>query len=102
MATPVTVGLLARIEAKPGREADVEDFLHQGLSPVEQEPGTVRWFAIRFGPSSFGIFDAFTDDDGRQAHLSGQVAQALGEKNGELFEEPTIEQVDVIAERDPQ
>lgn len=58
--------------------------------------------AIRFGPSSFGIFDAFPDDDGRQAHLSGQVAQALGENAGELFEEPTIEQVDVIAERDPQ
>jgi quinol monooxygenase YgiN len=102
MATPVTVGLLARIEAKPGREADVEDLFQQGLSLVEQEPGTVRWFAIRFGPSSFGIFDAFPDDDGRQAHLSGQVAQALGENTGELFEEPTIEQVDVIAERDPQ
>jgi quinol monooxygenase YgiN len=102
MATPVTVGLLARIEAKPGREADVEDLFQQGLSLVEQEPGTVRWFAVRFGPSSFGIFDAFPDDDGRQAHLSGQVAQALGENTGELFEEPTIEQVDVIAERDPQ
>lgn len=101
MATPVTVGLLARIEAKPGREAEVEEFLRQGLSLVEQEPGTVRWFAVRFGPSSFGIFDAFPDDGGRQAHLSGQVGQALGEQTGELFEEPTIEQVDVIAEKDP-
>ncbi len=67
MAVPVTVGLLVRIEALPGRESDVENFLQQGLGLVEQEPNTVRWFAIRFGPSSFGIYDAFP---------SGRVAGA--------------------------
>jgi quinol monooxygenase YgiN len=101
MAEPVTVGLLVRIEALPGRESDVENFLQHGLTLVEQEPGTVRWFAVRFGPSSFGIYDAFRDDSGRQAHLSGQVAQALAENTGDLFAQPTIEPLDVIAEKPP-
>ena len=101
MAEPVTVGLLVRIEALPGREKDVEDFLQHGLTLVQGEPATVRWFAIRFGPSSFGIYDAFGDDSGRQAHLSGQVAQGLADNTGTLFEQPTIEPVDVIAEKPP-
>jgi hypothetical protein len=82
MATDVTKALLVRIEALPGREADVESFLQTGLSLVQDEPETVRWFAIRFGPSSFGIFDAFPDDEGRQTHLSGPVGQALGQNTG--------------------
>lgn len=102
MASNVTVGLLVRLEAMPGKEADVESFLRQGLSLVQEEPATTRWFGIRLGPSTFGIFDAFPDDSGRQAHLSGKVAQALGENTGTLFEQPTIEQVDVIAEKPPQ
>lgn len=61
----------------------------------------MRWFGIKFGPSSFGIFDAFPDDDGRQAHLSGAVAQELSQKSGELFEEPTIELIDVVVEKQP-
>ena len=97
----MTAGLVVRIEALPGREKDVEDFLRQGLTLVQDEPATVRWFAIRFGPSSFGIYDAFPDDSGRQAHLSGQVAKALAENTGTLFEQPTIEPVDVIAEKPP-
>lgn len=101
MAEPVTAGLLVRIEALPGREKDVEDFLQHGLTLVQDEPATVRWFAIRFGPSSFGIYDAFPDDSGRQAHLSGQVGQALADSTGTLFEQPTIEPVDVIAEKPP-
>ncbi|GAA4852668.1 hypothetical protein GCM10023201_52190 [Actinomycetospora corticicola] len=101
MAEPVTVGLLVRIEALPGRESDVENFLRQGLNLVEQEPGTVRWFALRFGPSSFGIYDAFPDDDGRRTHLSGAVAQALQDNTGVLFTAPSIEPVDVIAEKSP-
>ena len=101
MATDVTVGLLVRIEAKPGRETEVESFLQQGLSLVQEEPDTVRWFALRLGPSTFGIFDAFAADSGRQAHLSGKVAEALGANAGELFDAPTIEQVDVIAEKPP-
>ena len=68
---------------------------------MQEEPGTVRWFAVRFGPSEFGIFDAFPDDDARQAHLQGAVARALGENTGELFDEPTIEPLDVVAEKEP-
>ena len=101
MTEPVTVGLLVRIEALPGRERDVENFLQQGLGIVENEPDTVRWFAVRFGPSSFGIYDAFPDDSGRQTHLSGQVGRALKENTGVLFAEPTVEPVDVIAEKTP-
>jgi quinol monooxygenase YgiN len=93
----VNVGLLVRIEALPGREAEVQQFLEQGLQIVQGEPGTVTWYAIRLGPTTFGIFDTFADDAGRQAHLSGQVAAALMDNVGKLFGAPTIEQVDVLA-----
>jgi len=73
----VKVALFVRLEAKPGKEADVESFLRGGLSIVQEEPATTAWFAIRMGPSTFGIFDAFPDEAGRQAHLSGRVAEAL-------------------------
>lgn len=101
MVTPVSKALLVRVQALPGREDDVRTFLNQGLSIVEEEPKTVRWFAIQFGPSSFGIFDAFPDDDGRQTHLSGKVAKALGENTGVLFETPAMEYVVVVAEKLP-
>ena len=92
MADTVKVALLVRLEAKPGKEADVESFLRGGLSIVQQEPATTSWFAIRLGPSTFGIFDAFPDEAGRQAHLSGKVAAALKQKAAELFSQPpTIE-----------
>ena len=91
------------MEAKPGKEAEVEIFLRGGLSIVQEEPATVVWFAIRLGPSTFGIFDAFPDDDGRQAHLTGRVAAALMAKAPELFTQPpTIEKADVIAAKLPQ
>src|SRR3982751_1336475 len=98
----VTKGLLVRIEARPGREDDVERFLRDGQSLVEEEPGTTAWFAIRLGPSTFGIFDVFADDAGRQAHLDGRVAQALGENAGELFDRPSIEPLDVVASKLPR
>ena len=98
----VNVGLLVRMEALPGREADVEQFLRGGLDLVNEEPDTISWYAIRLGPSTFGIFDTFPDDSGRQAHLSGQVAAALMENVGEIIEEPTIEQVDLIASKLPR
>lgn len=101
MANAVTVGLLVRMEAKPGREAEVEQFLNAGLPLVQAEPATTAWFGIRLGPSTFGIFDVFPDDAGRRAHLSGRVAEALGQNTGELFGEPTIEQIDVIASKLP-
>src|SRR6266511_3581273 len=93
--------VLVRIEALPGQEAAVESFLRGGLPIVQQEPATITWYAIRLGPSTFGIFDTFPDQDGRQAHLSGQVAVALMENVGKLFGEPTIEQVDILAAKLP-
>jgi quinol monooxygenase YgiN len=98
----VNVGLFVRLEAKPGKESDVEKFLRDGLSLVEQEPATTAWFAIRLGPSTFGIFDAFPDESGRQAHLSGQVAAALKARASELFAQPpSIELVRVLASKLP-
>ena len=94
----VSVALLVRLEAKPGKESAVESFLRGGLAIVQEEPATTAWFAIRMGPRTFGIFDAFPDEPGRQAHLSGRVAAALMAKAPELFEKPpSIEKVDVLA-----
>jgi quinol monooxygenase YgiN len=94
----VKLALWVRLEAKPGKEAEVDNFLRGGLTLVQQEPGTRVWFAIRLGPSTFGIFDAFEDEAGRQAHLSGQVAAALKAKASELFAQPpSIEKIDVLA-----
>jgi quinol monooxygenase YgiN len=90
--------LYVRLEAKPGKEAEVEKFLKDGLSLVQQEPATVAWFGIRMGPSTFGIFDAFPDEAGRQAHLNGKVAAALMAKAPELLAQPPkIEKIDVLA-----
>jgi quinol monooxygenase YgiN len=97
----VTRGLHVTLEALPGKASEVESFLRQGQALVEQEPGTIAWFAVRLGPTTFGIFDVFADDDGRQAHLSGEVAKALGENTGTLFEAPTIAPLDVIASKLP-
>jgi quinol monooxygenase YgiN len=97
-----TVGLLVRLEAKPGREADVESFLKSAVPLVQAEPATTAWFAIRMGPSTFGIFDVFPNDSGRQAHLNGQVAAALMQNAPDLLSEsPSIEQIDVLADKLP-
>jgi quinol monooxygenase YgiN len=94
----VRVGLFVRLEAKPGREAEVAGLLESGLALVQAETQTIAWFAIRFGPSTFGIFDAFNDDAGRQAHLAGRLAAALMAKAGEVLSRPpSIENVDVLA-----
>ena len=94
----VTVALWVKLDAKPGKEGDVETFLRSALPLVQEEPATLAWFAIRLGPSSFGIFDAFPDDAGRQAHLSGKVAAALMAKAPELLaSSPSIEKVDLLA-----
>jgi quinol monooxygenase YgiN len=95
--------LFVRLEAKLGKEKEVEEFLRRGLTLVQAEPATIEWFAIKFGPSTFGIFDAFPDDAGRQAHLSGKVAAALKEKASEFFATPpAIEKLDIIAAKTPQ
>ncbi len=98
----VKVGLLATLVAKDGKEDELASFLAGALPLAEDEPATTAWFGIRLGPSTFGIFDVFPDDAGRDAHLSGQVAAALGEKASELFsQEPSIEKIDVIASKLP-
>jgi len=100
MAT--TVGLLVRLEAKAGREADVEAFLKSAVPLVQAEPATTAWFAIRMGPSTFGIFDVFPDDAGRDAHLSGRVAAALMANAAELLASaPSIDKIDILAEKLP-
>jgi quinol monooxygenase YgiN len=98
----VKLALFVQLEAKPGKEAAIEDFLQGGLPVVEQEPATSAWFALRLGPRRYGIFDAFPDEAGRQAHLTGRVAAALMEKADELLaKQPTIEKVDVLAAKLP-
>lgn len=98
----VTVGLLVTLDAKQGMEDEVASFLEGALPLVTQEPATTAWFAIRLGPSRFGIFDAFPDQAGREAHLAGQVAAALMERAPELLAgAPSIELVDVLASKLP-
>jgi quinol monooxygenase YgiN len=96
----VKVGILATMEAKPGKETEVAAFLEGALSLVQEEPDTVTWYAIRIGPAEFGIFDTFDSDTGRQAHLSGKVAEALMANASELFTRPPeIRQIDVLASK---
>ena len=99
----VKTALFVRLEAKPGKEAEVESFLRGGVPLVEEEPATVAWFGIRLGPTTFGIFDAFPDKAGRQAHLTGKVAAALMAKASQLFAQPpVIEKADVLAAKLPK
>lgn len=94
----VKVALWVPLEAKPGKEAEVASFLLSGLALVNNEPATTAWFAVRTGPTTFGIFDAFPDESGRQAHLAGEVAAALMAQAGDLFvQAPEIHKLDVLA-----
>jgi len=98
----VRVALFVRLKAKPGKEADVARFLEGGLALANQEATTPIWFALRLGPATFGIFDAFADDTGRKAHLAGPIAAALMAKASELLAEPPqIEHVDVLGAKIP-
>lgn len=96
------MGLWVRLEAKPGRESDLDTFL-RGAAPLAQaEPATVVWFAVRLGPTTFGIFDAFPDEAGRAAHLAGRIAAALGEHSSTLLAAPpVVERIDVLAAKLP-
>lgn len=98
----VKVALYVSLKAKPGKEQEVEAFLLSGLPLVEDEPATTAWFGLKLGPSTYGIFDAFPDEAGRDAHLNGKVAAALMANAGELLEEPpSIHKVDVLAAKLP-
>ena len=90
--------LLARLHAKPGKEDEVAAFLKSALPMAQAEDGTVKWYALQLDDTTFGIFDTFADDDGRQAHLDGDIAAALMEHADDLLAQPPqIEQVDVLA-----
>jgi quinol monooxygenase YgiN len=98
----VNLGLLVRLEAKSGKDAEVEEFLKSALPMVRQEAATTAWFAIRFGRSEYGIFDVFPDEAGREAHLTGPVAKALMEQADVLFAEPPrIQKLNVLADKLP-
>jgi quinol monooxygenase YgiN len=93
-----TVALWAMLEAKPGREREVEDFLKSAQPLAVKETGTTTWYALKIGPSHFGIFDTFADESGRAAHLNGEIAKALMGKAKELLvKEPEIKKVDILA-----
>jgi quinol monooxygenase YgiN len=93
----IKFALFARLEANPGKEAEVQQFLEAGLAMARDEATTPIWFALRLSPTTFGVFDAFETEAGRQAHLGGPIAQALMAKAPELFAKPpTIEPIDVL------
>ena len=99
----VSLSVFVRMQAKPGKEKEVEDFLKGGLAIVENEPGTIAWFAIKTAPGIYGIFDVFENEAGRDAHLSGQVAKALFAKAPDLFlEAPAVGKPDVLAAKLPK
>ncbi|MEO8502806.1 MAG: antibiotic biosynthesis monooxygenase [Acidobacteriota bacterium] len=93
----VKLGLFVRLEAKPGKEAEVAAFLKQGLELANQESTTQLWFALRLGPATFAIFDAFADEAGRQAHLTGPIAKALMANAPDLLATPpVIERAEIL------
>jgi quinol monooxygenase YgiN len=99
----LTLSLFARLEAKPGKEEEVAAFLKQGLQLANQETTTPLWFALRFGPATFGIFDAFRDEAGRQNHLNGPIAKALmAQATNLLATPPVIERMEVLGAKLPQ
>jgi quinol monooxygenase YgiN len=90
--------LLARVEAKPGKENEIFEFLKTALPLAQEESETIRWYALKLGPSTFGIFDTFETEEGREAHLAGKIAEALMANASTLLaNDPIIEKVELIA-----
>jgi quinol monooxygenase YgiN len=99
----VKTALYVHLEAKPGKEAEVQKFLESGLALANQEPATTAWFALDMGAGHFGIFDAFPDEAGRNAHLNGPIAAALMSKAADLLAKaPSISKVDILAAKLPK
>ncbi len=97
-----TLAIWAYMEAKPGKEADVEEFLKSALPLAQAEAGTTTWYALKIGPSKYGIFDTFADDKAREAHLSGDIAKALMARAEELFASPpAIDKPTILAAKAP-
>ena len=94
----VKLAIWATVQAKAGKEADVEAFLKSAQPLAEAELGTISWYAIKMGGGKFGIFDTFQDDAGREAHLNGDIAKALMANAKELFAgDPQIHKIDILA-----
>ena len=94
------LAIWAQLEAKPGKEKELEAFLKSAQPLAEREPGTVTWYAIKMGPGKYGIFDTFADENGRNAHLNGEIAKALMAKASELFAEPPkIHKINIVADK---
>ena len=92
------IGLLVTLEARAGKEADAETFLRAAQPLALNEQATLKWYAIKIGPRKFGIFDTFANEAGRDAHLTGDIAKALGARAGELFEvPPQVDKMEVLA-----
>lgn len=92
------LALLVRLEAKPGKEHELVEFLKSALPLAQKEQKTVRWYALQLSPSTFGIFDTFEIEDGREEHLNGEIAKALLAKAPELLaKDPVIEHVSLLA-----
>src|ERR1700679_254493 len=97
-----TVAILALLEAKAGKENEVEEFLKSAQPLAEQETGTTSWYAVKLGPAKFGIFDTFSNEEGRKAHLTGEIAKALFAKAEELFATPPqVEMLEILASKAP-
>jgi quinol monooxygenase YgiN len=96
------LGILALLHAKAGKEKEVEQFLALAQPLAERETGTTSWYAVKFGPAQYGIFDTFKDENGRNAHLSGEIAKALFAKAEDLFAEPPqVEKLEILAAKAP-
>ena len=94
------LAFFAHFQAKPGKEEAVAKFLEMALDMAKKEPTTVNWYALQFSPNTFGVFDTFNDEDGRQKHLNGPIGQALMAKAPELFvSPPSIEPIDVLGSK---
>ena len=96
------LAILAQLEAKPGKEGEVEEFLKSALALAQAEPGTISWYALKTGPSRFAIFDTFADHAGRNAHLSGEIAKALFARAADLLAKPpTVDQPEILTAKTP-
>ena len=97
------LAILVQLEAKPGKEREVEEFLKSALPLAQAEAGTQSWYAIKMGPTRFGIFDTVADEAGRGAHLAGNIAKSLFAQAGDLLAQPpTIDQPKILAVKTPQ
>ena len=92
------LALYVPLEATADKEEEAADFLRSLLSLAQEEPGTTTWYAVRFDHNTFAIFDAFPDEDARNAHLAGQVAVSLIQQAPDLFvDPPEIQRLEILA-----